>query len=555
MIRWCLLVAGLLGNLLATAQSPVPVYSSREQPTPFIKKNGAIAFSLPPGHEPILEYPSGSFVITITDQQELSAFANGICPVKRPDGSFYWINDKGKQVKDFGKSYTQMAPAVEGYSMAWQPYEGRKGASWLLYLNKDGENAFGNKRYWEAAPFSEGYAAVQLENEKGAWGYIDRSGELVIRPQLPNVFKLESFSNGLALVTTNTKTPENNYNFNYYYINTRGEVVIKVDQLMPDKKRYSVKSFSDGLAVISYYRTKDRFYDVVYIDTQGKIALSFESIESFSSFQKGVASLVIGTPVSKRSFTSDPFLIDKKGKRVELLLPKEEEKTRIMSVYPLNQHYFAATLVKEEELYKAIFAPTGKMLYQTRHSISGAASGLVLERVSKDHQQLYSHKGKLLWETPVAERTFTNLQEALVHKHEVRQFKSEKESDLQEGLFELKNLRKLTLSSWAKELPEAIGDMQKLQELEISFMYILEKMPESLKKLQQLERLEITQCDKLKGVEALVEQLPNLKHLYLYNYELKPGFEKRMKLERPELVIDEITTIMDITEIDVVLED
>ncbi|MBT1696417.1 WG repeat-containing protein [Fulvivirgaceae bacterium PWU4] len=65
-------------------------------------------------------------------------------------------------------------------------------------------------------PFSEGYAAVEIN---GKWGFIDRKGKQVIEAKYDDV---KDFSDGLAIV--GVKSGES---FRYGYIDTTGSIVIK----------------------------------------------------------------------------------------------------------------------------------------------------------------------------------------------------------------------------------------------------------------------------------------------------------------------------------------
>jgi|GEM_PF-1600056 len=97
-------------------------------------------------------------------------------------------------------------------------------------------------RYDSITYFSEGYAAVKLNNQ---WGFINQYGVETVRPAY---FSVQPFSEGLAVV----------FNGRMGYINTAGSVVIPL--------RYTVAlSFSNG---------KARVYDANgwnYIDKTGKV--------------------------------------------------------------------------------------------------------------------------------------------------------------------------------------------------------------------------------------------------------------------------------------------
>jgi len=63
-----------------------------------------------------------------------------------------------------------------------------------------------------AESFSEGLAAVKIDDK---WGYIDRSGKIVIEPLFGLAMK---FRNGLAVVHDGGRV---------YYVNRTGEIISK----------------------------------------------------------------------------------------------------------------------------------------------------------------------------------------------------------------------------------------------------------------------------------------------------------------------------------------
>jgi len=89
--------------------------------------------------------------------------------------------------------------------------------------------------------FSEGLAPVRLNLK---WGYIDKTGKIVIQPQFVDA---EDFSEGFAVIGRLSSG----------YINKEGKTVI-------DRKFYLAYPFKNGLAsvMVGYYRG--------YIDTTGK---------------------------------------------------------------------------------------------------------------------------------------------------------------------------------------------------------------------------------------------------------------------------------------------
>lgn len=102
----------------------------------------------------------------------------------------------------------------------------------------------------------------------GKWGYIDKSGTIVITPQWNEA---ESFSEGLARVSVDGK---------YGYINSNGEYVIK-------PQFDFAGDFSEGMAPVSI----GDMYG--YINNKGKYLINPQFEEAYS-FSNGLASVRIG---------------------------------------------------------------------------------------------------------------------------------------------------------------------------------------------------------------------------------------------------------------------
>lgn len=118
-----------------------------------------------------------------------------------------------------------------------------------------------------AGAFSEGLAAVQVG---GKWGFVDKSGKVVIEPQFnPDQVQYNArFSDGLAAVNFGAGT-------NWGFIDKTGAVVINPQF---EGSYYSPPFFSEGLAAIRVD------YKYGYIDKTGRIVLSpkFDEARWFS---------------------------------------------------------------------------------------------------------------------------------------------------------------------------------------------------------------------------------------------------------------------------------
>ncbi len=188
--------------------------------------------------------------------QEAHPFSEGLARVEDSEGNDAFINKTGKTVikGDFHIS----SDFSEGLATIWNDgllgYIDRKGR---LAIRLDKPNVIGIR------PFSEGLAAFRIYDGKWQWGFIDKSGNVVIEPTL---YAVGDFREGLARAMNPHETPH------WGFIDKTGEFVIK--------PRFHVAGlqFSEGLAAV---RLKN---DWGYINKKGEIVIEpqFKWAEPFS---------------------------------------------------------------------------------------------------------------------------------------------------------------------------------------------------------------------------------------------------------------------------------
>lgn len=126
----------------------------------------------------------------------------------------------------------------------------------LAQIIDNAGNAIGQFLADEARPFSEGLAAVRIADK---WGYVDRSGKMVIRPQ----FELaEEFSEGVALVCEADR---------YRFIDKLGNPAF-------DGTFDRARSFSEGLADVMNNDLHE------FIDRSGRSRIQAVTLGNASAF-------------------------------------------------------------------------------------------------------------------------------------------------------------------------------------------------------------------------------------------------------------------------------
>lgn len=143
------------------------------------------------------------------------------------------------------------------------------------YIDKSGKVVIDNPSIWGACEFSEGLACVVA----GKWGFIDTSGQYVIKPQFDQVVP---FSEGFAVVSYANKSKT--FHHKSGYIDKAGKIVINPD--------YDVaQSFSEGLAAVGMEIRED-VYQWGYIDKTGTMIIK-PQFEWTYGFREGFAAVQV----------------------------------------------------------------------------------------------------------------------------------------------------------------------------------------------------------------------------------------------------------------------
>lgn len=194
---------------------------------------------------------------------EALPFAEGLAAVKTDDG-FQFIDHDGKPVTD--ARFASAEPFSEGFALVSTIASASDSRSvGVFFIGRTGIPLSGDV-YSAAFSFREGLAPVL---SGGKWGYIDRSGRIVIEPQFEAA---SQFSDGLAAVKTDGV---------WGYIGLNGQVVI-------GPSFEAAGSFGDGLAPV----LKDGLYG--YIDRTGVIRIPAE-FELAGQFRGGLAKVLKGS--------------------------------------------------------------------------------------------------------------------------------------------------------------------------------------------------------------------------------------------------------------------
>jgi hypothetical protein len=147
-----------------------------------------------------------------------------LIPVCR-DGKWGFLNGKGQSVIDF--QFQEAGPFSEGLARV-------NIANQWGYIDETGKLVIA-RQFEEAWSFAEGLAGIKLKNR---YGFIDRTGKIVIEPQF---IAARSFSEGLAPVAQTWEMGEPKWG----YIDHSGQWVIR-----PKENMGTAFPFHEGLALV-----------------------------------------------------------------------------------------------------------------------------------------------------------------------------------------------------------------------------------------------------------------------------------------------------------------
>ena len=214
-------------------------------------------------------------------------FSDGMAKVST-GGKYGFIDKTGKIVIE--PRYSDAKDFAEGYV----PVKENK---WY-YIDKTGKK-LSSLEFEQANVFSEGLASVKIN---GKYGFINKSGEIVIKPQFDEAYAygLNMFKDGLALINANGK---------FGFIDKSGSMVIKT-QYSAVQDYYGLGPFKNGIACVDLSAN-----DCIFIDKEGKQV--FDKTFNFSEgFKEDFAVVMHGVRLGTGRYTNQYGFIDKSGNQI-----------------------------------------------------------------------------------------------------------------------------------------------------------------------------------------------------------------------------------------------
>ncbi len=519
-------------------------------------------FRLPEGHKFSTESEKIRGLQVHLPQMKEEVNSEAIC-VEDAENRYYAVNKFGKKIADFDSKYYYVSAFYNNIALAYRPMEDRKSAYMLSYVNPQGKVLCGGKEYWEASFFQGGMAKVQLDDEKGEWGYVDESGEIKI--------KLFAFSDGnkktgyfgdfykgrsILVEQSREDLTKPIFQQNYYLIDKTGKKILHFEEKFPQLNNPSLQSKEGGNDTknISFDATS-RVYKLLYnkgntdnndtemlfldenLNELGKIdwtqQLRQKNEPYWSNYFHLENRIVVKDYTYHKQYDNRDSVafFDLAGKLIFTTSQYRgtalSEKYFLLSKLDMLHHSEVdSSLIYDVKQQKIILTlPAVRIRIENNRFVSSHKkidsnkSAFYPITYWNDIEKVFDLKGNLISETPQEQRSYYFLRQ-----DNLSDFDPINMLEVYRGVFRLKpidyikyfkNLRELELICEEEtEISEDLGTLRHLEKLEINNFdrYDPKLLPESFKELRKLKELTLSggRYDNL--IECL-KVLPNLKVL------------------------------------------
>lgn len=507
----------------------------------FIKKNGKVAFTLPLGYDVVSANGlQNELMIQPPFHYNMYPFYNGVCIVRDAKRQYLLINEKGKTIKSFGTEVQEISPFNNGYALVKVQVPGKKG-SWLYFINSEGEAEFGGKHFWVANNFSEGLALVQ-DNEGDDWRYIDTKGDtkLNLSTKHPdkNILWPNDFTHGL---TKASWSEEGEYISGFF--NKDGKIVLIGELTFKDRGySYLASVANNRIAAKAPSSYKGSLY---VVDNEGEMLATVENVVDFMPFQGEKAAL---TTLSKGE-NHKLYLMDMAGKVTNLKLPASIDMHTIRhftSSYIIG--YGIDSDVKKVGHFVVNFQ--GKVTKEIYSDLMDYGDNYYVTRLSNQSIKILKTSDDTpFWVSPKSEWVYNDLEDALKSPQDVISLLLKNVNDIDPRISELRNLRYLHIDGGnLASIPDStIKSLEQLQKITFSHLSKMAQLPESLKDLRNLREIEINVMGEVNNLSSLIESMPNLKKVAIFNTNVPAGFEAKIKKTNPEIEVSVMNLDVEIT--------
>jgi hypothetical protein len=530
----------------------------------FFDEDGKEVFRLEEGQQLLSESPIMQGVISSSHYRDIKMQpAYAILNTKNDNVTL--LDPFGKKIADLGKKYEIVAPFVEGKAIAYRRMVERPNAFMLSYIDAQGNVLCNGKEFWEAEPFYDGVAIVQLNDEKGDFGYIDENGEMKINlKQRDNIKWNEGtifprFKNGVLLDKVFIKKNGQSELKATYLIDKKGNIVKHLEKdlsnLMPwanekDSSKMGTYAFNredDGYISLLVDNTKNKGNSTIYLlDEKGQLLTKntyktrdFRTVSSsdnsyeYCYYERGL--LIKASKLYEPKHINKKEYMDLKGNvlyKLETPFPQDEAKvagdykeSRI-NVFDKNHLIFLninnnlsaldTIILYDLVTKKVVFNVLGSFVNRLSDSLITITCGSRKSSIKTDIKVIYNLNGKKIYETPKEKQAyyFSNVDN-------LSDFGDLNYRDVYRATFFLGKMNLIASFPNIKRLKigcnkETIlpDDLNKLRHLEYLFInygnhYYKRMLPESFRNLRKLKHLCIS-GGRYENLKEILEVIPNL---------------------------------------------
>ena len=512
-------------------QEYLPIYSD---PMVFVDREGRKVGELPPEWK-ILNTAKGEHSFGWRGGKAPNSVKESPIPAMHYQNRQIALFDlEGNKLRAYGTQYQGMTPLQGGFFLAFSKKESNIGLDEKRYyfLNEFGQPVFEPRGYSYADGFSEGMAAVKLQNK---WIYINDLGheQDLVPEDLSRISTVYSFHSGLSRIKISKGSCGFRQCYRYVFINKKGEVVLDTDQLFPDRQIESMSNMSQGISTIRFHGDPlaNGGYPYAYIDTTGKIIFEHPNLYRSASFSAGYLPVMEAGKDGSTIVSTNAYLINREGEQIDF--PKIPE-MRLSAVYHFSGPYFRVVYFnntpRQPGASRIYDVRDGSFLYELDGTPMGIKWDLLSLRSSRTLRcwVINLTNGQIVYDTEPENRIFYKWEEAKEVQEYVRHYVAEEPEKLV-YLQNLTNLKSLTFRNMrVGGLPSNLS-FSGLETLRIDDLMELQKLPSHIK---GLKKLSIRNCVKADNLMEMLEGQP-LESLHLINFGLSPEESSKIKAMFP----------------------
>lgn len=527
------IIIGLFSSIFAQSQDRKLIYLQGKVDR-LVELSGEVFFEAPPEYQ-IINSDLGGFGGKNSFQQIDYHFTGFPILVRNRSNFNFFLIDQNKSISHyFYKKYSGIGRLHEGYYLAsFIDDKGMLQETKYEFTDRFGTPIFITQQgYRDASYFSEGLAPIKIWGK--GWVYINDLGhELDLIPDsLGHMEWAHPFKNGRSLIKK-VVYKQNNQSIEPYYISKKGEVLLAVKSLFPEREITNISDYKGGVACVQFKLLSDKEYKgmpVAFIDTIGKIILDVDAAIDFKV--EGDGYITIQKKLADQKYLCEIY--DKTSRMLKL--PENvnhckylgENKFMIGCDIPFGKPSGKARYyifdAKSEKIIQPYSGGNCLGVIDNKLIIKGANEEMVIRELGTE---------KVIYQSQLTDMKVINLDAYKGKMEDISIFHCQKEEWLPR-IKEMKNLKELTLSNLnIIQLPE-IANPGLLQLLRIDGCRNLKSLDMQINNVKQLS---LRGCLSLTNVLEYIRNQKSLLHLYIINMDVTSSVTSEIIHSYPKAVI------------------